>query len=763
MRRVDSDIGGLQQERVNEAAVQGGKKVFFSNLRAGRLLRGVLVVLLWKAAAGAVLLEENFDELAPLLKPAVDESIPSSILGWTHTPPEGWSIDNSGMPRVQGVTEWQGWSFTTFEFWTRAATQERELFTLAKGVFAVADPDEWDDKNSPSQSGRFASVLKSPPIDIAAGTTTYLSFVSHYRQEGNQTAEVRISFDGGPEQVILHYDSNPNSDNGGGDVQNRKVELTIPAPPEDSKLVISWALFNAVNNWFWAIDQITLTDEAPPPPPPPPPPPEVKDWPTYMHDNLRSGVTGDGIQWNSAERLWVYTQSPPPRPAWPGPARWDAYRSMSGLKSMRDYDPVYHMIVVEGSLYFGSSSEDCVRCLDALTGQVKWVFFTDGPVRLPSTYWEGKLYFGSDDGYVYCISAGEGKLLWKYRASPEPGFLPSDGKLISQWPVRSGVLIKDGIAYFTASLLPWERSYLFALDAESGSDSGPGCYVVSRSGSVTMEGPLLASPTKLYVPQGRREPMVFDRATGTFLGTMKGGGGVYCLLTTDAEFVHGRGNKTGWLKESNAETRDLIATIDKGNLMVVDGTTAYVQRASVLYALDRPSRRTLWRVPCPWNCALIKAGGDLIVGGVDAVEVFAADSGLSLWSCEVDGRAYGLVAVDGYLYVSTDTGKIYCFGPSESSGGLQLPGDANQDGSLDISDAVTLLRLLFGSSGVKLPCEQSDPAAPGNMAVLDTNGDSKLDLADAVYLLGYLFVQGPGPALGTECRRIPGCPNVCTP
>ena len=37
---------------------------------------------------------------------------------------------------------------------------------------------------------------------------------------------------------------------------------------------------------------------------------------------------------------------------------------------------------------------------------------------------DGSAYFGSDDGYVYCLDGKDGSLVWKYR----PG--PSDEKII---------------------------------------------------------------------------------------------------------------------------------------------------------------------------------------------------------------------------------------------------------------------------------------------------------------------------------------------
>jgi hypothetical protein len=61
-------------------------------------------------------------------------------------------------------------------------------------------------------------------------------------------------------------------------------------------------------------------------------------------------------------------------------------------------------------------------------------------------------------------------------------------------------------------------------------------------------------------------------------------------------------------------------------------------------------------------------------------------------------------------------------------------GDANEDGGVDISDAVAILVYLFGG-GSPPPC----------LDRLDTNDEGQLNVADAVYLLSYLFSAGPPP------------------
>ncbi|MBI4606879.1 MAG: hypothetical protein HY721_33365 [Planctomycetes bacterium] len=103
-------------------------------------------------------------------------------------------------------------------------------------------------------------------------------------------------------------------------------------------------------------------------------------------------------------------------------------------------------------------------------------------------------------------------------------------------------------------------------------------------------------------------------------------------------------------------------------------------------------------------------------------------------------------------------------------GGLQQPGDCNQDGKLDISDPRCLLDYLFLGTRPRLPCGDGTTQDMANIALLDSNGDGKIDLSDPVYSLGFLFLGGPPPrscGLGGSdpacpCLRIAGCPEFCS-
>jgi hypothetical protein len=90
---------------------------------------------------------------------------------------------------------------------------------------------------------------------------------------------------------------------------------------------------------------------------------------------------------------------------------------------------------------------------------------------------------------------------------------------------------------------------------------------------------------------------------------------------------------------------------------------------------------------------------------------------------------------------------------------LQVPGDCNLDGRVDISDGICILAHLF-LGGRPLPC-QGGISEGGNKLLLNVDGDRDVNLTDAIFLLRYLFQGGAPPALGEKCIPMEGCPASC--
>ncbi|MCX5378199.1 alkaline phosphatase family protein [Streptomyces sp. NBC_00091] len=189
---------------------------------------------------------DPFDTLRPSLQARVDETaIPAGTKGFTHTPPAGWSVDNSKMG-TGGVTEWAGWAFATDEFWSQAQRDQwRELNVRSRDVFAVADSDEWDDK---SHTGSFDSTLITPKWPVTGGTTRTLAFQTHYRHEAGQTAQVLVSYNGGAATVVKNYTADAVA-------KGESIALQVPAGATDVQVRFR---YSGSNNWYWTVDNVTL-------------------------------------------------------------------------------------------------------------------------------------------------------------------------------------------------------------------------------------------------------------------------------------------------------------------------------------------------------------------------------------------------------------------------------------------------------------------------------------------------------------------------
>jgi outer membrane protein assembly factor BamB len=143
-----------------------------------------------------------------------------------------------------------------------------------------------------------------------------------------------------------------------------------------------------------------------------------EDWPTYRHDAARSGFTRSPVSANLQQ----------------------AWQTAIGGK----LTPV---TVADGKLFVASVDTHTVHALDALTGQPLWQFTAGGRVDSPPTIHQGRVLFGSADGWVYCLCAADGALAWRFRAAPLDRRLMAFEQLESVWPVHGSVLVREGVLY----------------------------------------------------------------------------------------------------------------------------------------------------------------------------------------------------------------------------------------------------------------------------------------------------------------------------
>ena len=141
------------------------------------------------------------------------------------------------------------------------------------------------------------------------------------------------------------------------------------------------------------------------------------DWPMWRCTPGRTACSPEVLPSEMALE-WVL-QMPAPESCWPSPQQHKL-----------EFDLSYEAVAADGLLFVPSMVRDCVTAYDAATGELRWRFFVDGPVRFAPAVDSGRLFVVSDDGYLYCLAARTGELRWKLRGGPSDRKLLGNGRLI---------------------------------------------------------------------------------------------------------------------------------------------------------------------------------------------------------------------------------------------------------------------------------------------------------------------------------------------
>ena len=492
------------------------------------------------------------------------------------------------------------------------------------------------------------------------------------------------------------------------------------------------------------------------------------------HGNLaRTGYSREDFP--APYRLaWVHDAPQAPRPAWAEPA-WEPQRI--------DFDYAYAVASDGPRVYYASSSDHGLHALDAATGRELWVFYTEGPVRLAPEMHGANVLFGSDDGWLYCVSAAKGELVWKYRPDMPDFRMVGNEQIISRWPCRSGVAIEGDRVYTTFGMLSPEGVAVACLDARTGQpiwlNDTCGYHYMARPhstamGGVSPQGYLAVDEQRLVVACGRSTPALFDKHTGRVLyheadGDFTGGARVMLaggLVFTQADTLK-KEYGSDLRREDDASESEIF---ELATLVALDGKTGHevfslrggsrgaispgglitligrkellaVELPQVQKALGKPSviAHTLghfvegakiarWRAEVDRVYALRQAGETILAGGRDLVEAFSAADGKRLWSRKVQGQARAMCLADGRWIVSTTAGRIYCFVPGQGADALEVP--------------------------VQRPVEASSPRPMGYCLAMGPHDANQLaDLARQSDLVVYISPEDPSELRAELARR----------
>lgn len=414
----------------------------------------------------------------------------------------------------------------------------------------------------------------------------------------------------------------------------------------------------------------------------------TKDWTMYKGNagrtaQLRAALPGSlRLQWTR--------ELESPTPAWP--------MSQNKLRFDLSYEPV----VMGKRLFVGSMVNDRVTAYATDTGEELWRFYANGPIRFAPVAWNGRVYFVSDDGFLYCVDAASGKRIWSVRGGPDGRMAIGNGRVISVWPARGApVLWEDApdkaTIYFAASVWPFMGTFIRAVDATSGaavwSNTGSGANFLMQQHSspafagVAPQGYLAASESVLLVSGGRTVPAAYDRKTGEFMyfkvasraidksaggfsTSVNGeyfisGGAMYRAI--DAEPVaKGPLTMLGDLAISPGKTGiDVFELIPQRKEEIVKdrkGTdekrVAYTMVPQRTLTLESPIQRFFFS-------SIDRAFGSGLGGLIGAVNLDGKLPAVT-WTANIQGEVYSMTPGDDKLFVVSTSGKLFCFGASET-------------------------------------------------------------------------------------------------
>ncbi len=410
--------------------------------------------------------------------------------------------------------------------------------------------------------------------------------------------------------------------------------------------------------------------------------PEVEDdktdWPQWGYHAGRGAVTPHELP-DKLELHWV-RHLPTPEPAWPV--------SQPALR----FDESYAPVAAGGLVFVPSMVRDRVTAYDLARGAERWRFYAEAPVRFAPVVGRGCVYFGSDDGYVYCLDASGGRLRWRVRGGPTDRRVLGNDRLISTWPVRGAPVLLNGRLYFGAGIWPFMGIFLHALDADTGAlvwtQSGQGAtYTVQPHNSPAFagfapQGQMAASAHGLVAAGGRTQPGCFDLDTGRLCSFRFGPkqGGTWRV-----------GASGPWFFAAGAVRRLTSGeTIDRTLARLHDDRAMYGVAGGVLFAVSLPPQsvkpvpgpdaaKTAQTAPSPlkplWNARLKETPGELFLkagsrfyfgrrGEVAAVEACLREATAEVvWRASIEGDPWTMLAAGNRLIVVTRQGTLLCFGP----------------------------------------------------------------------------------------------------
>jgi len=297
--------------------------------------------------------------------------------------------------------------------------------------------------------------------------------------------------------------------------------------------------------------------------------------------------------------------------------------------------------------------------------KIKWSFKTEGTIRGSSVSWNGKLFFGSADGFLYALNKKDGSLLWKYET----------GGAIAGSPSVAGSSV-----YISS-----RDNYVYAVNMNTGKLSWRFKMLPIISPAFDQWDYFMAAPvvsgTRVLIGSGDGYLYALDAHDGKLKWKFKTSGRIRAAALVDKNVIYQPSNdgyvyainlnngKLNWKFETKGASfhsadfgfdRNCMYTkpLIKNNLLVFgsrDGNT---------YAVDLTSHREKWSFNYGTSWAMGTAISEDIVFAEwstnNLVCALDLNSGKEKWKFETGAHNYTTpLVVDSGIYIGSADGKVY--------------------------------------------------------------------------------------------------------
>ena len=460
---------------------------------------------------------------------------------------------------------------------------------------------------------------------------------------------------------------------------------------------------------------------------------ESSAWPTFRGTAARSAYANASLEFPLAAR-WRHTPTASPRPAWPAPARGSYWQQLDRIEPRVVDDRTFHPVSDGRFVYFASSSDDSLVCLDGETGRERWRFVTDGPLRYAPVLHGDAVFVAGDDGAVYALHADDGRLLWKKRLHVDRRIVANQ-RVVSSHPVRTGLVVQGDQLVVAFGLFPSQGVWITSLSVDNGDERW------RKATSHSLQGYLAIADQTCVAPMGRALPLALNVENGGEVGGFSGEPGAYIASVGDWLFT-GRGNR-GRISASHIASRTLLGTLPARHV-AGSQETLYLLGEGFLTAIPRPrwdefcadlmrnkqtfqaaakrgdiwERLSEWRISCEADAALVCCRNAVVVAGEKQLVAFDPSSGEQVWSEATEQPCLSLAIAGDAVLAADATGSITSYQPGDHQLTRSSP---NIDEPLSELPAKTLAQIKRGpQKGIAVVCGAED----GGLAARSLNTPS---------------------------------------